>query len=95
MYQTQDRPCHECKWCRPETFVFFKSYEMARCAFPVSQPTHKRRFTEAYEGKGYCYWERHPLGFCTMKGIHWEQLVQQPISPIIAIVHAAASSAAA
>lgn len=83
MYQTQDRACKDCKWCRPEKFVFFQSYELARCAFPVSQATHRGHFTEALEGQGYCYWERHPLGFCKKQGIYWEQMVQQPLSPMI------------
>jgi hypothetical protein len=85
MHQTQDRACKDCKWCRPEKFVFFQSFEMARCAFPVSQATHSGHFTEVFEAKGYCYWERHPLGFCKKQGIYWEQIAQQqPLFQIIA-----------
>lgn len=91
MYQTQERACKDCKWCRPERFVFFQSFEMARCAFPVSQATHQSHFTEAFDGKGYCYWERHPMGFCKKQGIHWERSAHQPLVQLISIRNATAT----
>lgn len=81
MYQTQEKPCSECKWCRPEKFVFFDGYEMARCAYPVSLATHSGRFSTAVGAPRFCYWERHPLGFCRKDAIFWERKADYRLEP--------------